>query len=264
MKYLPLVALLLVLIVIFGCAGGGGGGGTATNGTTATTSTGGGTIAIVAESAPGVLVDPTNLQVGDSVTFKLVSLDLIDGTYSSVSNSGFSTTDTKGQAGTLNSATGAYTATHSSNGTQYKISTSSSGVAYSAPYQVNPVQARVSGLVMDNNGRAVELAQIVFYDSSQSQVGLVTANLKGVFNASVPTSAVRFNIVSNSLSTSEYFRFYTYGPGSYSPLVASCSAPLPKLANGSTTPLPYPLVVAAISGADGVQNTPPPPPTCSP
>lgn len=264
MKAAPLLVAVIIATVALGCGGSGGGGGTST-GTTGTTGTNDTiTTAIVAESQPGVQVDPTNLQVGDTVTFHLAQIDLTAGTYQTVTSGGFTTTDTTGAAGQLNIQTGQFTAQASTNGKTYTISTSSLGKTYTALYAVTPIQGRVTGQVIDTNGKAVEFPVVLFYDSSGQQVGSTTATVAGKFNGSVPLSGVRFNLQPSSLSTSHYYEAFSYGVGSYGPLVTGCNAPLPALSSGKTSVLSAAVIVAAVSDSTGAQNTPPPPPTCSP
>ena len=261
MKYASLLIALIVMIVVFGCGGGGSSGGTSTSGTTT-----GDTymFAVIAESAPGVQVDPTNLQVGDSVTFRVAQIDLTKDTYAIVSGATFTTTDTHGAAGTLNLQSGAFDATASTNGTTFTISSVVRGTTYSAKYAVTPVQGRVSGTVVDANGVPVQFAVVLFFDGSANQIGATMATVTGAFNGSVPLTGKRFNLQPASLNTARYYQAFTYGAGSYGPLITTCSAPLPALSNGNVASLTGPVVVATVSDASGAQNTPPPPPTCSP
>jgi hypothetical protein len=264
MKFVPLLLATLVVIVLFGCGGSGGGG--STTATTSSSTTTGDTLmtTVIAESGPGVQVDPTNLQVGDQCTFKLAIIDLTKGTYTTTSNSGFTTTDLTGSAGTLTAKSGAFLAQHSTNGKTFTISTSSLGKTYTAQYGVTPVQARVSGMLTDSNGLPVQFGVVLFFDGSANQVGMTTATVTGAFNGSVPVSGTRFNLQPASLNSSHYYLYFTYGAGSYAPLIPTCSAPLPALSNGVVSPLSGPVTVADVSDANGTQNTPPPPPTCSP
>src|SRR5580692_11379576 len=100
MKNLPWIVALMVTLVVLGCGGGSGGsGGGGTNTGTATATATGGTTGdtlitqLIAESSPGVQVDPTNLQVGDHVTFKLATIDETAGTYTTSNPGEFTTTD---------------------------------------------------------------------------------------------------------------------------------------------------------------------------
>jgi len=220
--------------------------------------------AIIAESGPGVQVDPTNLQVGDRITFRLVSIDLTKGTYSPLPNSGFMTTDTGNLAGLLTAQSGAYLAQASTNGKTYTVSTSSRGTTYTALYAVTPVQGRVSGVIQDSNGVPVQFAVVLFFDSSVTQIGMTTATVTGAFNGSVPLSGTRFNLQPASLNSSRYYLAFTYGAGSYGPLVVGCNAPLPGLSSGQVSALTAPVIVAAVSDVNGAQNAPPTPPSCSP
>ena len=265
MKYVPLFVAFLVAIVVFGCGGGGGGGSTTATTSTSTGSTGDTVmIAIIAESGPGVQVDPTNLQVGDQITFRLASIDLTKGTYSTLPHAGFTTTDSSAAAGLLNTQSGAFLAQASTNGKTYVVSTSSLGKSYTAQYAVTPVQGRVAGVIRDSNGVPVQFAVVLFFDSSANQIGMTTTTATGAFNGSVPLTGTRFNIKGASLNAAEYFLAFSYGAGTYGPLIKTCNAPLPTLSNGKVSALTAPVIVAAVSDANGSQNTPPPPPSCSP
>jgi hypothetical protein len=218
---------------------------------------------LIAESSPGVQVDPTNLQVGDHVTFRLATIDETTHTYTTVSAGQLTTTDTTGAAGNLNLTTGAFVATAPTNGTTYTVSTVGKSPNYSLAYAVVPVEARVSGQVTDSNGLSVPFVVVVFKDSVGNQVGQTTATVSGSFNGSVPATATRFNLASTSYSATAYYSLFTYGTGTYGPLITTCNAPLPTVASGTTTPLPNSIVLSAVSSG-GVQNEPPPPPSCSP
>ncbi len=209
-------------------------------------------------------VDPTNMQVGDSVIFHLAQFDLTTSTYKTLPSAGFQTTDTNQTAGTLNGQTGAFTALASTNGKNFTISTSSLGKQYNALYGVTPVQARVTGTIIDSNGFDVEFAVVLFFNSGGTQVGQTTCQVNGTFNGSVPLTATRFNLQASSLNSSHYYIAFNYGAGSYGPLIAGCNAPLPALTSGHAAGLTAPIIVPTVSDANGNQNSPPPPPTCSP
>jgi hypothetical protein len=93
---------------------------------------------------------------------------------------------------------------------------------------------------------------------------MTTATAAGTFNGSVPLTGTRFNLQPSSLNSAHYYEAFSYGTGSYGPLITTCSAPLPALTAGKAAPLTGPVIVNTVSDAAGDQNTPPPPPTCSP
>jgi hypothetical protein len=263
MKLSAIFSALIVLAVIIGC--GGGGASTTGTSTSTSTSTSGDTIVtrMIAVNPAGKFVDPTNLQPGDTVTFKVASIDLTTDTYQPLGNGGFSTTDATNAAGSLNRSSGVFTATNPTGGTEYTVSTTSNGTTYSMLYGVTPVEPRLSGSLIDNNGLPVPFVQVIFFDAGHNQVGAATSQPDGSFNASLPTTAVRFNLKSSTVSTSAYYNSFEYGSGSYGPLIVGCDAPLPGLTNGATTPLPNTILLFA-TFTGGTPNTPPGPPSCSP
>lgn len=270
-----LVTLVAAAALIIGCGGGGASGGTGTTATTSTTSGGGGTIVtrMVAVNGSGQVIDPMNLVPNQSVTFKVAAIDASTNAIVGTSSATFSTTDTQSFAGTLNKQTGAYVAKSPAGGTIYTMSATTVGGNYSLLYTVTASQAIVTGTVHDTNGVAVPFARVIFYDGSGSQVGASAAGLDGTFTASVPASAVTFNLDGSTLPSTAtagqipsqaYYKIFDYGTGSYSVTAgAACGAPVPTLTNGQSTALPNTIIVAAQFTLGGAANVPPPPPTCS-
>ena len=270
-----IIPLIAFIIVVIGCGGGGGSASSLTSTSSSTTSgaTGGGVLKLVAENSNGIIIDPTNLVPGQSVQFMMVSIDPSTYAVTPETARGFTTTDSSGSAGSLNAQTGQFTAGSSTNGTNFTVSVSFQGSTYSELYGVKPLQAIVTGKVLDSNLVPIPFAEVVFEDSTDTQVGAVVTGVDGTFTASVPVTAVRFNLVPSTLPitanpssvpSTAYFRYFTYGSGTYNPLNTACSAPIISLTSGQTNVLPNQIIVMAATTLSGAPNTPPPPPGCTP
>lgn len=254
MKNFLLIGLVSFAVLLLGC-GGGGGGGSSTTGTPAAN------VKLLAFNG-NTVVDATNLQVGDSVTFKLGTIDA-SGNFTNLNAGGFSTNDSGHFAGPFSSS-GVFTAQQPTPGNTYTASVFYGSVVYKAFYAVQPTQPRLTGTVVDANGSPVPLATVQFYDNSLNLVRTCTTGLDGSLNASVPTSAVRFNIDPNTLPIAQYYRLFDYGTGTYNPLVGgSCAAPVPSL-NAGTNSLPNQVVVQTVYDRGGALVPPPPPASCTP
>jgi hypothetical protein len=253
--YFPL--LMAVLVLVIACGGGGGGGGT--GGTSATSGSTGTLNPIRVEgvlaSNPAQIVDLQNVQVGDVVQLQIVGYD--SNRQRVVLSSGSWTTNDGTGAGTLSSS-GLYTATKSTGGTAFTFTGSNGGKLYSANYQVKPVQALVTGSVMDSNGAASSRIVLVLYNATGTVMARGTTASDGTFRISTPITAKRFNLDPASMSTTFYFRSFVYQSKRYTALISSCTAPLPTLTNGSTSAIGFIVIDAAQSG--GAINPPPPPP----
>jgi hypothetical protein len=241
--YLACIAALAALIV-FGCGGGGPGGGTGGNLTNIR-------VEAVLASNPSIIKDPLNIQVGEQIQFQVVGYDE-DGKRVVLSSSAWQSGDTTGQAGTLTSG-GLFTATASSAGTKYSVSGFAAGQRRFSQYEVKPVQAEVTGRVVDSTSfTGVGGVTIRFYNNVGAQVGSSTTAFDGTFRASVPASATRFHLDPTTIPIA-YYNNYTYSGLRYASTIATCTAPLPALANGVTTALAGDVSVPRSSG-------PPPPP----
>jgi len=199
------VAALLATLLLSSCGGGGGGGGIGGGGNNEVITQ----IEAVFASNTSQAVDPTNLQVGDSVKFQLVGYDA-GGVRTVLSTSGWLTTDPFSTVGTLNAANGAYSATTAS-GTTFQISMDFNGTNYARPYKVNPVQARISGVISSqSSGVGIGGVRVLLYNGANALVGSVTTAQDGTFIASAPTTAVGFNLDPNSIALASYYRIFNY------------------------------------------------------
>ncbi len=268
--------VFVAVAAVIGCGGGGGSSASGSGGSSAGSNGGGTGVAVgpmlVSVNPSGQIVDPLNLEPGNQVTFEVVTINSATLAVTKISGVSFNTTDTSGVAGILNPSTGAYTAGNVSSTQSFTMTGTANGTNYSESYAVNPIQALVTGTVKDTNGNAVPFANVVFYNSSGSQVGSSVAGLDGAFTASVPTSAVRFGFVASSIPIMQnaakipsmgYYQEFDYGSGTYD-FNSNCGAPLPALTNGQVTAMPNnPTIIAAFT-ISGAAVTPPPPAGCTP
>lgn len=123
-----------------------------------------------------------------------------------------------------------------------------------------PGLATVTGrVVVESTGVGIGSVQVQFFNASGTQVATISTDSCGYFVARVPSNSVRFHLNPTSLSSSAYYRQYTYGGKRYSALIATCTAPLPALTDGTVTRLPGGnIFVPATTGPP-----PPPPNGCS-
>lgn len=279
----PLIGIAVVAaVVLIGCGGGGGG---SSSGSSATGSTNGSTNGntnggaglnvgpmLVAVNSSNQMIDPTNLQPGNRVTFEVVTINSANMQVTVVSGARFSTSDSSNVAGNLSPTSGVYVANSVSSVQSFTMTGHVGLQQYSALYAVNPVQATVTGTVMDTNGNVVPFAVMTFFNGSGTQVGTCKAGLDGSIFASVPTSAVRFGFAQSSIPPAMnpgsipsmgYFQIFYYGTGTYN-FSSACGAPLPALTNGQATALPNPPTIAAAFSVSGAAITPPPPAGCTP
>ena len=254
MKKSYLFVLLAVLIVAIACGGGGGGGGTGV-----TDGSDGGFVTVRAEATQagntGHQVDATNIQVGQSITFVVAGYDSSN-VRTILTSTNWTTTDNGNTVGTL-SADGSFSATAASNST-FTATGSANGTTYSINYKVHPVQATATASLIDQNGAPAANVKVLFYNGANVVVASATSAFDGSLTASVPTSAVRFNIDPTTLPTSLYFKSYKLHGLRYSALITSCTAPLPALTNGVSTNIGAIIIDVLMTG--GIVNPPPPPP----
>lgn len=243
--------LAAITLSVWGCGGGGGGsngGGGGGGGLS-------GNITVESSLAGGTVIDPLNIQAGESATFFLAAYDA-SGTRTTAQVTGWTSTDTSHAAGTLN-GDGTFTAAATANSNTFLAKVTYNGTTYSIPYRVNAKQARLSGKVIDQRtGAGIRNIKLVFYNGSGVLVGSARASFSGAILASVPANTARFNIDPNSIDTSLYYSTFTYNGLRFSPLITTCTAALPGgLTNGTTTPLASNVVLTSST------DVPPPPPT---
>jgi hypothetical protein len=227
-------------LIVIGCGGGGGGGTSTSSSATNASATGTATdLRLAAPVGGGIYVDPTNVEVGESLNFNVYGLDsnrnMVEVT---ATNWG---TNAPASVATLD-ANGVVTGV-SASPTTYTVSASAQNGTVSGSLRVRPAQAKVSGVVMTGAGVAgdpvVTLpgAIVVFYtEDGSTEVGRAVTTSNGSFRASVPTTARRVTVqISDS---SAYHKTFSIGANGYVGDLNTCYAPVPALTNGTTTPLP--------------------------
>lgn len=265
LKRIAFACLVVLIVALFGCGGGGGGGGG--NGGGPGGGNGGtfGSIRVETVDGSGNFVDPTNIQVGQTVHFQLAHYNTTTAARQTVAvNGGWSTTDTTNSVGTL-ASDGTFTATASSN-TIFTASATASvdGVLYQGFYKVKPQGAVVKGFLIDSNGFRVPGVVVILEDGAGAEVSRTTSAGDGRIYAATPTTATKFTLLSSSVNTTVYNQFFTYLSKGYSTLIGTCVAPLPALTLGVTTNLPGNVALYAIRNSGGTLNPPPPPPNGCP
>ena len=246
-KYYALL-LLVVLVLAVACGGGGGS-------STPPPPTGVTKAEAVLASTPGQIIDAKNIQAGQTIQFEVVSYSPAN-VRTVLASSNWTTTDNGASVGTLSSS-GVLSATASSANT-FTATGMVGSTPYSINYMVKPVQAIVTGTVIDSNGNPAPGVTVNFFNSLGTKISSATTAQNGSLWASVPATATSFNLDKSTLSTALYFKSFVFGPHRYTALIATCNAPLPALTTGVTTNLSVITIDAAITL--GQHNAPPPPP----
>lgn len=248
-----LAVLLLAAMIVFGCGGGGGGG---TTSTTSTTSTNSGTVTdirVVAQIGSNRDADLTNIVPGESATLTLVGYNQ---NHQSVQVSA-SSWGTNAPASVATVTPGGTLTAVGASDSVYSVGAVYNGTTYTTNLLVRPQQAFVTGRVRTvSSTSALAGAVVRFFNNSGSEVGFATVNTSGNFRASVPTSATQFTLDISGVSNSgNYYDQFTYNNNDYLDETASCTATLPALTNGVSTPLVSDIVVT-VKGPGTVPNPP--------
>jgi hypothetical protein len=122
----------------------------------------------------------------------------------------------------------------------------------------NPTSSIQGQVVRAGSSIGIPGIRVVFYDASFNLVGEATTRSNGWFDANIPSSATRFHLDPNTISLSFYNRAYKYGTLWYSPLITTCTAPLPPITQGVLTTLPNNPIQVPLKS-----SVPPPPSGCS-
>lgn len=214
-----------------------------------------GTVVIVV-SQVGISIEPSKVTVGPgSVTTFTATVTGTANTGATFSASGGSVQQTGSSAAkwTAPSTTGAYTITAKANANSNVTATANITVANVGSNAI--VTGRV---VQDGTTTGISGIQVAFYNSGGSELARTTTTVNGTFSTNVPTSAKRFHLVNSSIG-SNWYKQYTYGSLRYSTLIESCTAPLPTLSAGQTSPLSSDIELQSTN------DSPPPPPNgCAP
>jgi hypothetical protein len=244
MKFFSLVAVGAFALAMVGCGGGGSGGGGG----------GGGPFSLVRVESPSK--DPLNILPGENVQFELAGYEVGSGTRVVLNATSWSVLDNP-SVGTIN-GTGNFTAAAPGNA---RIGAMWNGTPPASPL---PITVRPNGLAgvsgsVRNGGNPVRGVVVVFYNSSDAEVGRATSMQDGTFRGWVPTTAVSMNLEITTLD-GRWLRQWDYKSDTYQagPQIPNCHATM-VLTGG-------PLVVGQVRNmADPIMvfdlNTPPPFPT---
>ena len=193
--------------------------------------------------------DPSNFQAGEQYVFQLVSYtttstgivrNILPGVF-------FASTDPNNTYGNLASNTGDYTAGTNKTTNALFVTAAYNGVNYQAGYSIQTDQVRLLGTVLAQGTNANQLAgtKINFVDGTGLLVDTATVGFDGSFRASVPTTAVGFTVVADSVP-SGFYQSYNYLSTQYDAGVVGCdgTASLPTGLAVGTVSLTAPVYVA--------------------
>lgn len=209
---------------------------------------------VVTVSQVGVSIDPisTTVAPGGNVAF---TATVTGATNQNVNFTATGGTITKvGNVGTYNAGTtpGVFSVTATSVADPSKKATASVTIANTG------ANATVTGrVVQDGTQSGIAGIIVAFYNSTGSEVARVTTGADGRFTRLVPTSARRFHLIASSIPAA-YYKAFSYAGTRYTPLVPSCSVPLPTLTAGQTYAMPVSVMVPSAA-----EPPPPPPNGCS-
>lgn len=202
------------------------------------------------------LIDPNNIEAGDTWQFELVSYSNANftGTRTVLKTVGWTSSDTASLYGSLAYDSGIFSATGAQTQTPQSVSVNYNGQNYFTTYSVLPHQARVRGQLLDASTRApIPGVEVDFYGPSAPGStalvirGKVITQSDGTFQASVPaqitTGTGTFNPttnmqINNSSLPAGYdiARTYTYNGTTYSTgVVTSTGAPPLEIGGTSQT-----------------------------
>lgn len=220
--------LLAFCLVFLACGGGGGGGG------------GGESVSV--SLSPGSSTVGLNGQV------------LFVATVSNSTNPAVTWSSTSGTITPTGDRTATFTAPNFE--TQATVTAASVADPTKTDSSVVTVQqgvATVTGQVLRQSS-SLGLSGVVveFRDNTGTVLATATTNSFGNFSAAVPVAAVRFHL-QNATVPVGYYKQFNYDGMRFATTITTCSAPLPALTEGVTTPLATTITVPATTG-------PPPPP----
>lgn len=237
-----LVAAVVALAVILGCGGGGGAaGGTTTTGgttggngnTTATYPFTGTYLEFFSQTRSGSLVDPLNLSQTDLVQIQVAYYATHN---NRVALPASAWTVSPAGAGVTVDSSGVLRVTGPTSGPVVVSATASLGgqnVVVRQEVNVPQDGTIVSGqLGVIGTNQFARFVQVDFFDGLGNRVGGSVTDGNGNFAARVPLSATRFQLNTDSLPTSRYFRMARYQNQNYTTIGATCRLPLPALSAG--------------------------------
>ena len=209
---------------------------------------------VVTVSQVGVSIDPVSTTVapGGNVSFTATVTGATNQNVNFTATGG--TISKVGNVGTYNAGTtaGVFSVTATSVADPSKKATASVTIANTG------ANATVTGrVVQDGTQSGIAGIVVAFYNSTGSEVARVTTGADGRFSRLVPTSARRFHLIPSSIPAA-YYKQFSYAGTRYTPLVPSCSVPLPTLTAGQTYAMPVSVMIPSAA-----EPPPPPPNGCS-
>jgi hypothetical protein len=203
---------LILLVFCLGVGSGCGGGGTTGSGGNNGGNNGGngGNISrfVIEATKNGTIIDPTNIVEGEVVQFVVAGYTATNQRIVQ-SSSGWTIDPTGETEGTITSG-GLFTATAS--GGQFTVSATSGSTLRTGIAQVRPAgQALVTGRVINGYGGFVYGAVVDFFNAGGAVVGSSIVQGNGTFRASVPDTAVTFELRKTAIPLGYYKEyFYSY------------------------------------------------------
>ncbi|MCB0826520.1 MAG: hypothetical protein KDC26_10050 [Armatimonadetes bacterium] len=254
-------SLFALLAITLGCGGGGtGGGGGGGGNNLGVIPTAGQYIEII--NSFGVIVNSMNLEVGQTYQVVFANYDGV-GNRTPLVASNFTLSGGGAGAATINTSgqlivTGTTTQTFTVSATVTVITTPiTKSVTCYVPNTVTST-AKVSGKVISSNGTTgLSFLLVECYDNNGILVGGALTLANGTFTATVPTTATKLTIRSNTIPT-EYHAAMKYLGKNYSTGSAVCRVPLPALVSGGTVGLSGNIIIP-----QQVDGPPPPPDGCT-
>ncbi len=202
------------------------------------------------------LIDPTQIEAGDSWEFQLASYDA-NNNRTVLNASGWLTTDTSNTYGSVSYDKGVLT-TYAQTRTPETVSVVYNGVTYRQEYDIQAHRARVRGQVLAHDtGAAIGGLEIDFYgpnsitDNSVVFRGKVVTQSDGTFLASVPAqlqvpdgsggtltfNPTQFFQINDASIPAGYQKYFEYNSNIYQTGLITCLAPAQVPGTGVPMPL---------------------------
>lgn len=205
---------------------------------------------VVRVSQVGITIDPisTTLNPGGTAAFTATVTGATNLNVNFTATGGTITKSVNVGTYTAGTTTGTFTVTATSVADPSKSASATVTIANLGQ------NATVAGRVVSENTQiGVQGVIVAFYSSTGSELARVTTGADGRFTRVVPIATRRFHIISSSIPPA-YYKQFSYAGKRYSPLVPSCSVPLPALTAGQTYTMPVSMMLPSSS------SPPPPPP----
>lgn len=204
---------------------------------------------VITVSQVGISIDPlvTTVAPGGTATFTATVTGAANQNVNFTATGGTITKSVNVGTYVAGQTTGNFTVTATSVADPTKTATASVTIANVG------ANATVTGRVVRSGTQlGVQGIIVAFYNSNGSEVARVTTIADGSFSKVVPISARRFHLISSSIPAA-YYKAFSYAGTRYSPLVPTCSVPLPALTAGQNYNMPVSVMLPS-------STEPPPPP----